>query len=228
MSSSKIITGLSHVEWREPDEGPPQEQNWERNQTCPRIGEIRWAMPRMSHRTPIGGRLRLLYEPWFALFNGPGMFPSELDKWAIVECEILAQHEPTWMLEEDKRFMAANPELQAAKEDLEAAGATFAQYPADEYKGWIQVRCHRVVQLWEIPHHFPITEHGEPPFNFQASGDYFDTEETDRLICHSASDGYGEAREWWVITKTTPRRLVLYCFEVGDAPFEIHNAVLPE
>ena len=156
---------------------------------------------------------------------------AELDDSAIVECEVIARHEPEWHLEAHNKFLDSHPDLRAATAELEKQGAVFEVPPTDAYRGWAQVICHRVMPLWDIPNHFPETwVENSPPHTFAPSGDYKTRVETERLIYETASDCYGEALEWWVITKTTPRRLVLYCFEISAAPdpFEIHNAILPD
>ncbi len=97
------------------------------------------------------------------------------------------------------------------------------------YSNWAQVVCHRTMPLAEIPQHFPATHHAPPPVDYVSPNAYREFAETELLIYQQSQDSSQEAPlEWWVTTKTTPPRLVLYSLEFWDDPFEIHNAILPD
>jgi hypothetical protein len=192
-----------------------------------------------GRRNPLGSGLGLSqhadwwYKPGLSAVNGWWEHPEELDDSAIVECEVIARHEPDWYT---AKLMASRDELKQrdplAFASLAAHGFFNPNSPeneylnyADQYRGWVRVVCHRVVPLIEIPQHFPQTQREflpptiDTPCQPVASANL-------EYWCHG--DNGGGAFEWWVTTKTTPRRLLLYCLYISSDPFEIHNMILPE
>jgi len=225
------IWGFQHVEWREPDEHPTQEPHWPRNLNCPVAGQTRWVRIENWHRTVIGARLWLLYRPGLSHFNGWDEHPEELDLSAIVECELveIAHDElpeiiiPKWKREEDARFVTKYPEIAKLAQQFEPKTVPRRQPPDVKYRGWAKVHCLRVIGLAEIPNSFPSTRSDDVYAYSDSQGDY-KGETASLLYLHRQ---LREAFQWWVITKTSPSRLVMAGLEVIDDPFEICNFDVP-
>ncbi len=220
MESTNFTVCLHNVYWRANDDSP------EPNKTCPRAGEIRRARIENWHQTPLGGRVWLLFQPTLSCLDGWDEYPQELDESAVVECEIITRHETEWHLERARKSRS-EPEARATLEGLEKIGIVIGWPPDDEYYGNVEVVCHKVVPLAQIPYQFPPTQ---SPKAIGAGAPIAECQsvivETEELIY--TFNSYGEARAWWVVTKTSPRRLVLYSFEIGRDACEIHNAILPD
>lgn len=157
MTSTPTL-GLPLVDWREVGETPSNLRSPINNQTCPSSGETRWTKIHNYHRTPIGGRVWLLYRPTLSWLNGWEEHPHELDESALIECEVQSQHETEWHFEKEYKSRYGDAKSRATIEELEKQGIIFPMPPDDEYRGHAQVLCHRIVPFVEIPNHFPETK----------------------------------------------------------------------
>jgi hypothetical protein len=219
-------------------EEPSQEQlgyacYGERNKTYPNGEQTRWVKIQQWHTTAVGERVWLLYKPGLSLVNGWHEHPHELDDSALVNCEI-TERCPEWRFAVDDTYAGCKSQdksghARTERARLRLSSTTRRSIP---WMGQSDVPLH--CPLAYIPVHFPlprIEHHGHdilplPPLE----GLNICVVETHEL---RYIERLSEAeRDWWVTTKTTLPRIVLFCEETIDiGPCQIckmcfkHNAL---
>jgi hypothetical protein len=73
-------------------------------------------------------------------------------------------------------------------------------------RGWMKVICHRVIRPKDIPKHFPVTHELTSWPEYKAP----------------------DLEVKWFVAVKNPPRLVLYCYQFQNEPFEIHNNVMTQ
>jgi hypothetical protein len=202
---------LIGIEWRDPGHEPTLQGDWPRNGVLPQADEVRWTISVFHLSLQVGDRVWFMFEPDAAVFNGLSEEPAHMDRAAVVEVEILQRQLVSTQIYSNQRS------------------------PLDRDWSWIQVRCLRVIPLWDIPNHFEET----PPYYFEVRDDlpHFDLlpvkgAEANKIVEFVArSQEYSDA---YHLTKTTPPRAVLrliYCAGYGEhvivnSAFQLPNTKL--